>query len=385
MQQINKLSMKKQYTKNVSNGKDAQLPSLEERLAMLPKPKEIKEYLDQYVIGQDEAKKALAVAAYNHYKRVFNPDNAPLKNYPELSKVKVDKSNLLLIGNTGTGKTYLIKKLAELLEIPCYIADATRITESGYVGDDVESILSGLLQECNYDLNLAHIGIVCIDEIDKLSKKGAGVSITRDVGGEGVQQSLLKILEGTDVGVPPQGGRKHPEMPLIHMDTTNILFIGMGAFPDIDNIIKKRTNKSNIGFNATRVEKTDDELLSDILPDDLKSYGFIPEFIGRFPIITHTNDLSEDDLIRVMTEPKNNIISQYRKTLAMDDVNLQFTEDAIREMIKITVPMKTGARGMRGVMEKVLLDVMFEYSDHKGETVTIDADYVKKSYYKKAV
>lgn len=348
---------------------------------MLPKPKEIKEYLDRYVIGQDEAKKALSVAVYNHYKRVFNPDNATIENFPELSDVQVDKSNMLLVGNTGTGKTYLIKKIAEFLQVPCYIADATKITESGYVGDDVESILSGLLRECEYNCDYAQIGIVCIDEIDKIAKRNAGVSLTRDVGGEGVQQALLKILEGCDVAVPPMGGRKHPEQQFIHMDTTNILFIGMGAFPDIQNIIKKRTNKVSIGFNAVNEKKSDDQLLDDILPEDLKSFGLIPEFIGRFPIITHTNDLSDEDLLRIIREPKNNILSQYRKTLAMDGVDLQFTEEALREVIKIAAPMKTGARGLRGIIEKVLLDIMFEYSGMDGEVVTIDADYVHSAYY----
>lgn len=369
--------------KSPDAGQKANMPSLKERLAMLPKPKEIKEYLDRYVIGQDEAKKALSVAVYNHYKRVFNPDNATIENFPELSDVQVDKSNMLLVGNTGTGKTYLIKKIAEFLQVPCYIADATKITESGYVGDDVESILSGLLRECEYNCDYAQIGIVCIDEIDKIAKRNAGVSLTRDVGGEGVQQALLKILEGSDVAVPPMGGRKHPEQQFIHMDTTNILFIGMGAFPDIQNIVKKRTNKTTIGFNTINEKKSDDQLLDDILPEDLKSFGLIPEFIGRFPIIAHTNDLTEDDLLRIMKEPKNNILSQYRKTMAIDGVDLQFSDGALKEVIKIAAPMKTGARGLRGIIEKVLLDVMFEYSGMEGETVIINADYVNAAYYNK--
>ena len=343
----------------------------------LPRPKDIYNYLNGYVIGQDEAKKTLSVAVYNHYKRILsNLNNASTSE--EFDDVYIDKSNVMLLGNTGTGKTYMVKSIAKKLGVPCYIADATKLTESGYVGDDVESIIVGLLQNSDYDVNAAEQGIVMIDEIDKIARKSDNPSITRDVSGEGVQQGLLKIVEGTTIGVPPKGGRKHPEQPLVYVNTNNILFIGMGAFDGIEKIVEKRYNKKSIGFNKENNTKENSNTLDNIIPSDLKSFGIIPELIGRFPIIAHTNSLTEDDLCKIITEPKNSLIKQYRKLLSLDGVDITFDEDAIKEIANTTIVLKTGARGLRSIMETILFDIMFDYSDYKNKTFNITKEYVKE-------
>ena len=358
-------------------------------------PKELYSYLDKFVIGQSEAKKVLSVAVYNHYKRFLSNivDENGNKMYQlddeyasELNDVTIDKSNVLMLGNTGTGKTYMVKMLAKFLNLPCYIADSTKLTESGFVGDDVESILSGLIHEANGDVILAQNGICILDEIDKLGRRGENPSITRDVGGEGVQQGLLKIVEGTKIGVTANGGRKHPEQPTIDMDTTNILFIGMGAFDGIDRIVEQRMNTSHIGFNnVVRAVVSDDEknanMLDKVCQDDLKKFGIIPELIGRFPVITHTNPLSEDDLVRILTEPQNSIVKQYQKMLCIDGVNLSFDDEALKLIAKIANSTKTGARGIRSIMEIVLTNIMFDFGgiDEKKICVNIDVQYVENS------
>lgn len=354
----------------------------------IPSPKQIYDYLNQYVIGQNEAKKALSVAVYNHYKRflinVYGASNS--NDRPDLEDVFIDKSNLLLLGPTGSGKTFMIKTIAKYLGIPCYIADATKITESGYVGDDVESILSGLLRECDYNIEAAQCGIVCIDEIDKISRKGENVSITRDVSGEGVQQSLLKIVEGCKIGVPPQGGRKHPEQSVIEIDTTNILFIGMGAFDGIERKIEKRLNTNSIGFNSKIKEKNcnKNNILSNVTTSDLRSFGLIPELIGRFPIIAYTNPLTEQDLVSILKEPKNAIIKQYQKMMAIDGIELNFKNDALLEIAKIASETKTGARGLRSIIEKVLTDIMFEYGGNaEVKKINITKDYINRFFENK--
>lgn len=352
-----------------------------------PRPKQIYNHLNENVIGQDEAKKTLSVAIYNHYKRVIS-NMMGVYNGEEYKDIHIDKSNLLILGNSGTGKTFMIKQIAKYMGLPCYIADSTKLTESGYVGDDVESILVGLLQEADYNVDVAQMGIVVLDEIDKIGRKGDNPSITRDVGGEGVQQGLLKIVEGGVIGVPPKGGRKHPEQPLVYIDTTNILFIGMGAFDGIENIINKRLNKKRIGFEQSYVNtEKDDNPLDNVMSTDLKTFGLIPELIGRFPIITHTNKLSVDDLIRIITEPKQSIFKQYQKLLALDNIKLVIDDDAIRAIAEIAHGLKIGARGLRSIMEDVLNDVMFEYSDKMNETIHITKEYVEEclSKYKQKV
>lgn len=347
-------------------------------ITKVPKPKEIKEYLDQYVIGQDAAKQYLSVSVYNHYKRLAQRDNA------DGNEVEIEKSNIIMVGSTGTGKTLLARTIARLLQVPFTIVDATVFTEAGYVGEDVESILSRLLQVADYNVELAQRGIVFIDEIDKIARKQDNPSITRDVSGEGVQQGLLKLLEGSVVNVPPKGGRKHPDQDYIHVDTRNILFICGGAFDGVEKKIAQRLNTHTVGYDSVQnVKKIDaSNLMQYIEPQDLKSFGLIPEIIGRLPVLTYLNPLDRDALRQILTQPKNAIVRQYEKLLELDGVKLTFDEGALDYVVDKAVEYKLGARGLRSIVESIMMDAMYELPSSGEKSFVVTEDYARRQYDK---
>ncbi len=338
----------------------------------LKTPAQLKSILDEYIVGQERAKKVLSVAVYNHYKRIFR--HSELDDDTELNK-----SNVLLIGPTGSGKTLLAQTISKYLDVPLAIADATSLTEAGYVGDDVENVVTRLVQAANGDIKKAQRGIIFIDEVDKVARMSENRSITRDVSGEGVQQALLKIVEGSVVNVPPKGGRKHPGQDMLQVDTTNILFVCGGAFDGLEDIIKKKKGANVLGFNQDKKSKEDDaKIISEVQTDDLVKYGLIPELIGRLHMIATLNEITEDDMVHILTEPKNALIKQYIKLFEMDDVKLKFEKPALKELAKLAIERKTGARGLRSILEDIMLDIMFDLPSYKGKTITINKDVVLK-------
>lgn len=370
---------------NISKEEIQEIKDKMRELMNVVTPKHLYEYLNQHVIGQEEAKKLISVAVYNHYKRFCDSIyglTSDIENNP-YKDVTIEKSNVICAGPSGCGKTFMLRMLAKYLNIPFYISDTSSMTQAGYVGDDVENCVLGALRDCNFNVQAAQHAIIVLDEFDKISRKGENASITRDVGGEGVQQSLLKLVEGHKVQVPPNGGRKHPEQECIEVDTTNILFFGIGAFEGLDKIIENRKNKKTLGFDAIKKEQEEteeEEYLSDITTEDLKKFGLIPELIGRFPLVTHVKPLTEEQLYQILTEPKNSIIKQYQKMMWIDNIELTFDEEALRLIAKNASEKKTGARALRGVLDKVLADLMFDYGGYNKKKVklNITKDMVNK-------